>query len=267
MRKLILLAIAMSAAGCASASQVRLLEQRVALGETRTSEAQERARKDREQIAARAAEDDKAMRRDLATLGARADAMTQRIQVLEGRTDEAQSSAGKVSINAQRMIQMEEEQLRLKEQNAQLEQRLAAMEKVLLGGGAGGSGASKQPFDDDAAYKEALGLHNAGEFEKAREGFERLLREKPDSKLASNAVFWIGEGYFKQKQYAEALARYTNVVEKYPDSNKRCAALLKIGVTLQELGEKQKAKTFFGEVTKSCADQPEVVQEAARRLK
>lgn len=264
MKKLLLLAAAAAAAGCASASQVRTLEQRVTMHETRMAEATERARKDREQIAAKSAEEDKAMRRDLATLGARADAMTQRLQVLEGRTDEAQSSAGKISVNAQRMIQMEEEQLRLKEQNVQLEQRLAAMEKVLVGGG---PAAPKAAFDDDAAYKEALALHNAGEFDKAREGFERLLREKPDSKLASNAVFWIGEGHFKQKQYAEALSRYTNVVEKYPDSNKRCSALLKIGVTLQELGEKQKAKTFFGEVTKSCADQPEVAQEAARRLK
>lgn len=264
MKKILLFIILTSAAGCASASQVRTLEQRVTLLETRVSESAERARKDREQIAAKSGDEDKAIRRDLATLGARADAMTQRLQVLEGRTEEAQSSAGKISVNAQRVIQMEEEQLRLKEQNAMLEQRLAAMEKVLVGGA---PSAPKAPFDDDAAYKESLTLHNAGEFEKAREGFERLLREKPDSKLASNAVFWIGEGHFKQKQYAEALARYTNVIEKYPDSNKRCAALLKIGVTLQELGEKQKAKTFFGEVTKNCADQPEVVQEAERRLK
>lgn len=264
MKKILLLAVTVTAAGCASASSVQKLDQRVTLLETRTNEANERARKDREQIAARAGDEDKAIRRDLAMLGARADAMTQRLQVLEGRTEEAQSSAGKISVNAERMIQLEEEQLKLKDQNAQLEQRLAAMEKLLVGGG---SAAPKAAFDDDAAYKDALALHNAGDYDKAREGFERLLREKPDSKLASNAMFWIGEGYLKQNNYTEALSRYTTVVEKYPDSNKRCAALLKIGVTLQELGEKQKAKTFFGEVGKSCADQPEVAQEAARRLK
>lgn len=262
MKRLLLLAATLAAAGCASSGQVKALEQRVTLLETRLTEAEARAKREREEQAAKSAEEDKAIRRDVAMLGARSDAMTQRLQILEGRTEEVQTSAGKINVNATRMIQLEEEQLRLKDQNMQLDQRLAAMEKVLVGGGN-----TKPPFDDEAAYKEALAAHNAGDYAKAKEGFERLLRERPDSKLASNAVFWIGEGFYKQKAYADALGRYTNVVEKYPDSNKRCASLLKIGASLQEMGEKQKAKTFFTEVGKSCTDQPEVAQEAARRLK
>ena len=251
-------------AGCASAKEFEVLQARVTLLESRLSQADEQNKRSREELAARSADEDKAIRRDVAMLGARQDAVAQRVVVLESRTDEAQSNAGKVSINAQRLQTIEDEQIKLKDSTTQLDQRMTAMEKVIVGGGAPAQ--PKEAIDDDAVYKEALAAHNAGDYAKAREGFERLLREKPDSKLASNAMFWLGEGYFKEKKYSESLAKYSAVVEKYPDSNKRCSALLKLGVTLHELGEKQKAKTFFTEVTKSCADAPEA-QEAARRLK
>lgn len=249
-------------AGCASASEFRALEARVGQLERRAAESEDKNRRAHEELTASGAAEDKAIRRDLAMMGARQDALSQRVVVIESRTDEAQTQAGRVSINAERLQTIENEQIKLKDSTQQLDTRMSAMEKVLVGGPA-----PAKAFDDDAAYKDALTAHNAGDFDKAREGFERLLREKPDSKLASNAVFWIGEGYFKEKKYPEAMERYSAVIEKYPDSNKRCASLLKLGVSLEQMGEKAKAKTFYTEVTKKCADSPETQQEAARRLK
>jgi tol-pal system protein YbgF len=263
MKRSLIAAVAFMA-GCASAAEFRALELKVSQLERRQAENEDRERRSRDELAAAGSAEDKAIRRDVAMLGARQDAVSQRVVVLEGKTDEAQSTAGKVSINAERLQTIENEQIKLKDAAAQLDTRVAAMEKVIVGGGA--PAPAKAPIDDEAMYKEALAAHNAGEFARAREGFERLLREAPDSKFASNAVFWLGEGYFKEKRYPEAMERYTAVIEKYPDSNKRCSAILKLGVALEQLGEKQKAKTFYTEVTKKCADAPEA-QEAARRLK
>jgi tol-pal system protein YbgF len=261
MKKFVLIG-AMVLGGCATAGEVDSLRTRVTLLESRLADAENRNKTAHQAAAEKAEVDNKALRRDLAMVGARQDAIQQRVQVLEGRTEEVQTSAGKMNFNALRLVQIEEEQLKIKDQSSQLDMRLAAMEKVLTQG----APAPAKSFDDEAAYKVALAKHNAGEYKGSRELFEKMLREKPDSKLASNAVFWLGEGFYKEKSYEEALRRYTNVVEKYPDSNKRCSSLLKIAIVLEELGEKQKAQPFYAEVTKSCADTPEA-QEAAKRQK
>lgn len=92
---------------------------------------------------------------------------------------------------------------------------------------------------------ESLEQHRFGE---AEDGFARFLAANPDSDLADNAQFWLGEGALRRGDVAFALARFRAVVEHYPEGNKVPDALLKIGFCLASLGEPESAATVYGEL-------------------
>ncbi len=60
----------------------------------------------------------------------------------------------------------------------------------------------------------------------------------PDSDLASNAQFWLGEIAFAQEDYQGAADQYSKVIDNYPKSGKLVQAHLKKGLALVSLGQK-----------------------------
>jgi len=64
----------------------------------------------------------------------------------------------------------------------------------------------------------------------------------PDSSLADNAQYWLGEAYYVNKSFPEAQASFQRVVDRYPQSRKRPDALLKIGFCQYEAKQWDLAK-------------------------
>ena len=69
-------------------------------------------------------------------------------------------------------------------------------------------------------YEEILASYGKGEYEKAIAGFRGFIKRYPESDLADNAQFWIGESYMSLKQYEPAILAFQEVVKKYPKGNK-----------------------------------------------
>jgi len=89
----------------------------------------------------------------------------------------------------------------------------------------------------DAAYQDLTrGNHGL-----ALMGFEEVLTQFPDSELADNAQYWIGETYYDQADYEKSLEEFRKVALNFPTGDKVPAALLKAGFSLQALGFKQDA--------------------------
>lgn len=258
--------IALLTTGCiALRTDVERVESRMYRLERQTADLDERQSRESRELRdrlERAESESKAIRQTLAGQGAKMDQLARRVDVLEGRTEEVHTSAGKINVNAARMAALEQEQVTLREMITRLEQRLAVLEQQA----APRPSVAGKEVDENALYKVALQAHNEGEYEKARQGFLELLAAKPNSKLAPNAEFWLGEGYFKTKDFVRALEHYMNVIKKYPKGEKYCAAVLKAGITLDEMKEGQKAKVFYTEVVDNCAGTDQA-KEAARRLK
>jgi tol-pal system protein YbgF len=90
----------------------------------------------------------------------------------------------------------------------------------------------------DAAYQDLTrGNHGL-----AIMGFEEILQLYPQSQLADNAQYWLGETYYVQKDYEKALEAFRKVPLNYPAGDKVPAALLKAGYCLVELGETEAAR-------------------------
>ncbi len=79
---------------------------------------------------------------------------------------------------------------------------------------------------------------STGKYDLARSEFEDYLKYYADTDLASNAQFYLGEIFYKQKQYVDAVAAYDKVLTNYPKSFKLAPARLKKGMALIELGQK-----------------------------
>jgi tol-pal system protein YbgF len=102
----------------------------------------------------------------------------------------------------------------------------------------------------DDAYKNAYDLYNKGNIPAAREEFKRFLEAFPKSKYAENAHYWLGECYFSEKKYDEAILEFDEVIKKFPKGNKVPDALYRQGMAFLEMKDTMNAKLIFKEVVK-----------------
>jgi tol-pal system protein YbgF len=105
--------------------------------------------------------------------------------------------------------------------------------------------ATEKPKDEEELYKQGLGLYNAKEYVKARETFKNIIENFPNGKYVDNAHYWTGECYYAEGNFLAAIDEYGTVIEKYPNSPKGPAALLKAGMAFQELKRKKEARAFY----------------------
>jgi tol-pal system protein YbgF len=141
---------------------------------------------------------------------------------------------------------------------ADLDARLKAVEARggagASGGAAAGAGDSQAANGDKAAYQAAFDLLKAGQYDRAIAGFQAFLSTYPNSALADNAQYWLGEAYYVNKQFPESLAAFQRVVEKYPGSRKLPDALLKIGYCDYELKDYSAARGALEQVPAKFPD-------------
>jgi tol-pal system protein YbgF len=107
--------------------------------------------------------------------------------------------------------------------------------------------ASSDP-PDRVRYERVLGLFRDGDLEGARQGFTGFLDDYPNSTLAPNARFWLGESYFGKKEFQRAIDAYGKVEIDYPGSEKVPAAILKKGYAYLALKDKKRASSAFKQV-------------------
>jgi tol-pal system protein YbgF len=124
---------------------------------------------------------------------------------------------------------------------------------------AGAAAAGASPADsgeDKGAYQAAFNLLKDGQYDRAIVAFQKFLVAYPDSSLADNAQYWLGEAYYVNKAYPEAEAAFQRVVDKYPQSRKLGDALLKIGFCRYEMKQWQSAREVLGQVVARFTDTP-----------
>jgi len=102
-----------------------------------------------------------------------------------------------------------------------------------------------------SAYERAFNLLKQRRYDLAITSFKAFLETYPYASYADNAQYWIGEANYANKKYETALEEFQQVISKYPNSPKRADALLKIGYTYIELGNKKMAKHTLNTIVTS----------------
>jgi len=132
-----------------------------------------------------------------------------------------------------------------------LEERVARLEKrpAAAPAPAPAPAAVEKP---EALYQQGLDLIRKGEdFAQGRQVLTDFLERYPQNELAVNARYWIGEAYYGQKKYENAILQFQDVIQKYPDHPKVPAALLKQGLAFKALGDVKNAEVILYKVIDS----------------
>jgi tol-pal system protein YbgF len=79
-------------------------------------------------------------------------------------------------------------------------------------------------------------------------GFQNYVTQFPDTSLAPNAHYWIGQIFYTRKDYRKAIETFDLVVQKYPKSDVVAKSLLQEGLAYHELGDKTRSRTFLRRV-------------------
>jgi tol-pal system protein YbgF len=156
-----------------------------------------------------------------------------------------------------------------------LDRRIAALETlggVGAGSVAGSAGGTLAPSAAGAAqgeqssYDAAFNALKGSDYPKAIAGFKGFVASYPESPLASNAQYWLGEAYYVTRDYPNAIAAFEKVTVGWPDSRKAPDALVKIGFTQAALGRNADARNTLEDVTRRYPGS-EAAQLATERLK
>jgi len=88
-------------------------------------------------------------------------------------------------------------------------------------------------------YKFATSFIKVGDYETAELALREFVDNNPQHNLAGNAQYWYGETFRVRQLYQDAATAYLNGYQKYPKSSKAPVNLLKLGVMLVQIGEKE----------------------------
>lgn len=97
----------------------------------------------------------------------------------------------------------------------------------------------------ESVYQKALETYRAGDMAKAREEFTAFLEKNPTHELAANAHYWLGESYYGEKRYDQAVLAFQEVIKNFPGKEKAPAALLKQGMSFKEMGDAKSARFVY----------------------
>jgi tol-pal system protein YbgF len=101
-----------------------------------------------------------------------------------------------------------------------------------------------------STYDDALKAFNSRKYAVAAKGFKALIDGGSDAELMGRAKYWLGETYFAQKKYNDALALFQESLS-IKKSEKKADAQFMIGQTYEHLGNKAKAKAAYEKVVKN----------------
>lgn len=122
----------------------------------------------------------------------------------------------------------------------------------------------KKTQGEREAYQKAFNLLRAKNYGGAARDFSGFLRTFPNSSLAANSQYWLGECYYGQRRFQEAIDEFERVFTFYPSSNKVPASLLKIGYSHLELQQPSMARSVFQQLVRTHPQSPEAIKAHGR---
>ena len=90
----------------------------------------------------------------------------------------------------------------------------------------------------DKQYEFATSFLKVGDYSTAERAFREFVVVNPDHDLAGNAQYWYAETFRIRQLYTDAASAYLEGYQKYPKGEKAPINLLKLGVSMVQIGEK-----------------------------
>lgn len=191
------------------------------------------------------------MQDQMREMNGRVEEVQHRIKVLEDRLDRLNNDL------ELRLQQMEDALAKAQSTGGQVAEGQAGAAQGGANGGSDGNASASTPSAGSAQlpdgtpreqYDFAYNLLKQHQWVEGRAALEAFLKKNPDDELSDNAAYWLGETYYINKQYKEAAKAFLDGYRKYPKADKAPDNLLKLGKSLDALGQPDKACTTYAKL-------------------
>lgn len=122
----------------------------------------------------------------------------------------------------------------------------------------------EKPLTEVELYEKAYSSYQQGDFKNARKLFEEYIEKFPKGKWIGQAYFWIGESYFKEKKYEEAILSYQKLIELQGWHPLKPTAMFKQAQAFKALGDIEAYKILLKKVINQYPNSKEA--EKAKKL-
>ena len=99
-------------------------------------------------------------------------------------------------------------------------------------------------------YEFATSFLKVGDYSTAERAFREFVNTNPEHNLAGNAQYWYAETFRIRQLYTDAASAYLEGYQKYPKGEKAPINLLKLGVSMVQIGEKKQGCKMIDAVEK-----------------
>ncbi len=181
--------------------------------------------------------------------GAKSDQLSGQIQALNDTMDELKVRLAKVA--------KELEDMQAAQQSIQAQQAQQTAQQQ----------AQAQAPPPDVLYNNALRDYNGNKNDLASQEFSDYIKFYPNTDLAGNCYFYLGEIQFRQGNYQQASQSYDQVLQNFPSGNKAASAQLKKGFSLIELGKQDDGVSELRHLIQRYPHSPEALQARDRLRK
>jgi len=181
--------------------------------------------------------------------GSKVDQVSGQIQSLNDTMDEIKVRLAKVS------KQLEDMQAAQQSLGAQQAQQQAQQQALA------------QAPPPDVLYNNAVRDYNGGKNDLALQECSDYIKYYPNTDLAGNCYFYLGEIQFRQGNYQQAAQSYDQVLQNFPSGSKAASAQLKKGFSLIELGKQDDGVSELRHLIQRYPHSPEALQARDRLRK
>ncbi|MCM2313853.1 MAG: tol-pal system protein YbgF [Thermoanaerobaculia bacterium] len=226
------------ATGCVSSSDVERLQAQVFDLQDQVAQLKRSSSTEVQQVNQKMARQTEDLLKSYADLTARVGEGDEKMQSTVGQIEQTNYRLDRI---AQQLTQLQSELAAMKASRGTIATAPVSEIPPPAGGTPAGGTVivDSEPSDDPIeVYQSAYRDYQRGNYDLARQGFDDFVKANPQSDLADNAMYWIGETYFAQKKHRDAIAMFDRVINEYPKSDKVPSALLKKGLAYIEMGEK-----------------------------
>jgi len=119
------------------------------------------------------------------------------------------------------------------------------------------------PATPQDQYNHAFGLLQRADYPNAETALRAFVKQFPKDPLAGNAQYWLGETYYVRKDWNDAAIAFAEGYQKYPKSSKAMDDLLKLGMSLAQLGQKSNACAAYARLDHDFPTAPAPIKEHA----
>jgi tol-pal system protein YbgF len=215
------------ATGCVSSSDVERLQAQVFDLQDQVAQLKRSSSTEVQQVNQKMARQTEELLKSYADLTARVGEGDEKLQSTVGQIEQTNYRLDRL---AQQLTQIQSELVAMKTSRGTTMQSPVSETAPPAGGTpAGGTVIVEGETSDDPieVYQSAYRDYQRGNYDLARQGFDDFAKSNPQSDLADNAMYWIGECHFSQGSHKSAIDAFDAMLEAYPQSDKAAAANLK----------------------------------------